>query len=491
MNETLKKTNRMVAGLVIYTNIMVVLMYVVLHLLKQIPPIAVPSVFITSILLTIIVFLLYKKDPYSNKLRYLLNLCSCILYIVMVSVTECDVVFSAGIAISFLYVLFFDVKLIVISASWLLIVNIAMAVKMSISNSLMSGKAYDLGDVVGQVGIVSLAVTFVILLTIFANKFNDEKMEKINEINTKNEQLLKEILSVTKDIQDNVVKGTDYMNELDKATENAIRVYEDISNGNSINSTNVEKQAEMTRNITQLISQVENKCIGARKSSIRSMDGLRESKMSMAELKAKSNALKEFNNDVTNAINMFVSKARSVKKITEGINDISEQTNLLSLNASIESARAGEAGKGFAIVADEIRKLADETGILTSNIEKIVHELEENASNAQNVMEKVIEAIGEEDITIDKAVDKFDIMQDDMNILDSDMKDILDRTREVVEYNNRIMEHIEHLSATSQEVNACAEEALSINCDTKNKAKDTKNIMDELLNTVNKLVKFS
>ena len=491
MNETLRKTNKILTGLVVYMNSVIPVMYILLHVLNQIPKIALPAVAIGGTVLSVLSILLYRRDPYSAKLKYILNAFSCILYIIMVFTTECDVVFSSGIAFVFIYVLYADLKLIIISGTWLSIVNILMTIKMVMSNSLMSGKEFDLGDIIGQVGIISLAVTFLIMLTRFSNKFNEEKLAQINEINVNNERLLNEVLEVVKDVQNNVIVGTEYMDELDRATENALRIYEDISKGNSVNCTSVEKQAEMTRNITELIGQVEDKSTGARKSSIRSMTGLNESKESMKELMDKSNALKTFNNDVISAINTFVSKARNVKRITEGINDISEQTNLLSLNASIESARAGEAGKGFAIVADEIRKLADETGTLTADIEKIVYELEQNASNAQKVMEKVVEAIDAEDATINKAVKKFDSMQDEMYILDNDMQDILKRTKEVVDYNNIILENIEHLSATSEEVNACAEEALIINKDTKEKAHNTKDIMDGLAETVNKLAKYS
>ena len=183
----------------------------------------------------------------------------------------------------------------------------------------------------------------------------------------------------------------------------------------------------------------------------------------------------------------FIEKTNNVKSITQGINEISEQTNLLSLNASIESARAGETGKGFAVVANEIRKLADETGTLTQNIDQIVHELEVNAVNAQKVIGEVVNAINLENITIDDTINKFQMMQHEMNILDKDMKEVYSRTKEVVDYNNSIMDHVNNLSASTEEVTAYAKEALELNEKNKIKTNDTKLIMKELLSTVNEL----
>ncbi|WP_416808918.1 methyl-accepting chemotaxis protein [Bacillus thuringiensis] len=159
-------------------------------------------------------------------------------------------------------------------------------------------------------------------------------------------------------------------------------------------------------------------------------------------------------NATSEVVERLITHTKYIDTAVQSISNIAEQTNLLALNASIEAARAGEQGKGFAVVADEVRKLAEQSKTAATDINQLLHQIQNDTETASSMMSQGRSEAFEGIHVIREAGTSFTTIVEQVNKVSTQMQDISATAEEMAASAEEMNASLNNIASISTEVSS-------------------------------------
>ena len=303
-----------------------------------------------------------------------------------------------------------------------------------------------------------------------------EAGEQLGQTTELADQATRQIASASQQVANGASDQATTMQDTMKALDQLVRAIDQIARGAQEQAAIIEKNVQVVSQVSSAITQVSSNTVKATSSAKSATDTAHKG----AEMVQKTiKGMEEIKNTIEAAsekVNGLGTRSREIGKIVATINDIADQTNLLALNAAIEAARAGEQGRGFAVVADEVRKLAERASSATKEIAELISGIQTGVSQTITAMDKGTEQIAggyglassagqslEEILKQSRAmggeVEQISAASEQLTAMSSEMVKLSDNISAIVEENTAATEQ---MSATAKSVSKSVQEVAGV-----------------------------
>ncbi len=287
-----------------------------------------------------------------------------------------------------------------------------------------------------------------------SDSFN-RMMEEITGLVRQTNLSAQEVLATAASLSDASRKTAGAAKEIAVATE-------EIANGATNLAVEAEKGSDLTVQIGTQVQSVIDANVEMGQSANEVEEAGRTGSVYMDNLIQKTGQTEEMTRSMVEKVDKLQESTGSIRKILDVLGNITKQTNILSLNATIEAARAGAAGKGFMVVADEIRKLADQSresiSVVGGIVEKISSEIEETVS----VLSEAYPIFQEQIDSVREANQIFVTVQDNMSGFINRLSSGTDSVRQLEGAQSTLALAMSNVSAVAEEASATSEEVASL-----------------------------
>ena len=251
------------------------------------------------------------------------------------------------------------------------------------------------------------------------------------------------------------------MTEVGRAFEGLSTAAQQVAASSASQSSSTSAMAASVEEMTVSISTVSVSAEDARTIAIHAGENSKEGGKIIERTTSEMREIAESVTQASHVIKTLGEESEQISSVVQVIKDVADQTNLLALNAAIEAARAGEQGRGFAVVADEVRKLAERTAQSTGDISAMVGKIQVSAKEAVVDMNRVVQQVELGQVLAQEAGERMVSIRDEASLVSGAITEISNALKEQSQASQEISRHVESIAQMTDENNAAAEETAS------------------------------